>query len=64
MDNLLNDEEKQLVLQKNRNLYGSLKDKMHQFSHLNIGCLKPNQEDRIKKACVHRKRENLSQKQI
>lgn len=59
MDNLLDDDEKQLLLQQNRKLYGSLEEKVRQFSTLNIRCLRPKKERWVKKARVHRNRNKL-----
>jgi len=59
MDNLLDDEEKQVVLQQNRPLYGSLEEKIRRFSTLNIRSLRPKKERWVKKARVHRNRNKL-----
>lgn len=59
MDRLLEDDEKQLLLQKNRNLYGSLEEKVKRFSVLNIENLRPKKERWIKKARTHRNRNKL-----
>lgn len=59
MNNLLDDEEKQHAFQNNRRLYGTLEEKMLQFSTLNIRSLRPKKDPWIKKARVHRNRNKL-----
>lgn len=59
MDNLLDDENKQITLQQNRPLYGSLKEKIRRFSTLNIRSLRLKKERWVKKARVHRNRNKL-----
>ncbi len=54
MDNLLDDEEKQLVLQSDPSLYGNLDEKVRRLSALNLSALRPRPNRWIEKARVHR----------
>src|SRR6185437_2512526 len=54
MDNLLDDEEKQLMLQSDPSLYGNLDEKVRRFSAYNLSALRPKPNRWIEKARVHR----------